>query len=172
MANYTVKLVDHTSNSSDNLKNLILTGLQGLFKDVFATSSDNASVGWGASAQSDDLILHFVDNIAGSYIAQKLPGDPIQAIDGGFTRTQGNVTGSEFYKVAHFDDGDHQVKATAMGRLAFHEGMHNKTGWSNSKLHGPDGGGGLAASPPRIPLTETNKAILQKAFSKKNAQLQ
>ena len=172
MATYTIKLVDHSSNSPDKLKGLILTTLQGLFKDVFSSSKDDATVSWGSSAKTDDLILHFVDDIANSYIAQKLPGDPIQAIDGGFTRTQGNVTGSEFYKVAHFDDGDHQVRASAMGRLAFHEGMHNKTGWSNAKLHGSDGGGGLADSPPHIPLTEKNKTILQKAFATKNAQLQ
>ena len=82
------------------------------------------------------------------------------------------MTGSEFYKLAHFDDGDHQVKASAMARLAFHEGMHNKTGMSNAKLHGTDGGGGLADSPPHAPLTEKNKALMQKAFQTKNAQLQ
>ena len=172
MANYTIKLVDHTTDQSDKLRNLILVPLQALFTEVFATSSDNAQVCWGSSAPTDDLILHFVDNIASSYISQKLPGKAIQAIDGGFTRPQGNVTGSEFYKVTHSDDGDHQMRATAMARLAFHEGMHNKTGWSNDKLHGPDGGGGLAGSPPHIPLTEKNKAIMQRAFLTTNPQLQ
>ncbi len=171
MTQFSVKLVDHTGDSS-KLQPLIQKAIQDLFTDVFDGTSDSANVVWGTAMPSDDLVLHFVEDIPNSYINQKMPGQPIQPIDGGFTRTQANITGSEFYKFAVFSGKRAQVRASGMGRLAFHEAMHNKTGMSNQQLHGEEGGGGLAGSPPGHTLTDKNKALMQKAMAKGNSQLQ
>src|SRR5262245_47865327 len=171
MANYSVKLVDHTQGS-DKLRPLIQKHLQELFTEVFDGTSDSATVAWGAAATTDALVLHFVEDVASSYISQKMPGKEHRPDAGGFTRTQGGITGSEFYKFTVSDGERSQVKASAMARLAFHEAMHNKTGWSNDRLHGKDGGQGLAASPPGHTLTKENKATMQTAMANKNSQLQ
>lgn len=171
MANYSVTLVDHTQ-ASTKLLPLIQKHLQTLFDDVFSGASDSATVAWGTAAGTEALVLHFVENVASSYVIQKLPGKPIASKDGGFTRTQNNTTGSEFYKFVDFGDGTlSQVRASGMAVIAFHEAMHNKTGWDNAKLHGPDGGGGVATSPAGHALTSKNKSIMQTAMASTNTQL-
>jgi hypothetical protein len=61
---------------------------------------------------------------------------------------------------------------SAYARLAFHEAMHNQLpGWSNADMHGPNGGGGLAASPPQLPMTDKNKELMRRGIAIKNAQL-
>jgi hypothetical protein len=171
MANYSVKLVDHTQ-SSDRLKPLIQKPLQDLFNQVFDGTSNGATVEWGTGMPSDQIVLHFVEDVAGSYISQKMPGNNIRGDAGGHTRLQNHITGSEFYKFAVFDGNRAQVKATAMARLAFHEAMHNQfPGWSNDDMHGAAGGGGLAASPPQQSLTDKNKELMRRGMAIKNAQL-
>jgi hypothetical protein len=171
MANYKVTLVDHTQ-ASTTLLPLIQKQLQILFDDVFSGTSDSATVAWGTAAGTEALVLHFAENVANSYVIQQLPGKAIASKDGGFTRTQNNTTGSEFYKFVDFGDGTlKQVKASGMAVMALHEAMHNKTGWDNAKLHGPDGGGGVAASPAGHALTAKNKSIMQTAMARTNTQL-
>jgi hypothetical protein len=70
MATYTVKLVNHT-RATDRLKNAIKSGLQGFFNEVFDKTSDSAVVDWGSGVASDAIVLHFVDDIAASYLDQK-----------------------------------------------------------------------------------------------------
>jgi hypothetical protein len=169
VANFSVRLVDRTTAKDAKLQGLVLKHLQALFTELFATTDDAATVAWGSGLKTDALVLHFVDDVAHSYVAQQLPGNEIHAEDGGFTRTQGSVTGSEFYKLANNADGTQsQVKATAMARLAFHEGMHNKTGLSNKDQHGK---GGLGDSPPAHTLTQRDKDLMRPAMKKTNAQL-
>jgi hypothetical protein len=171
VANYSVKLVDHTQGS-DKLLPLIQKHLQVLFDDVFSGTDDSANVTWGTASGTEALILHFVENVSSSYVMQKLPGKAIASKDGGFTRTQNNTTGSEFYKFVDFGDGKlSQVRAGGMAVLAFHEAMHNKTGWDNNKLHGPDGGGGVSTSPAGHSLSDKNKSTMQTAMAKTNTQL-
>lgn len=171
MANFRVTLVDHTQGS-DKLLPLISTRLQTMFGEVFKDTGDSATVQWGTAAGTEALVLHFVENVASSYVMQQLPGKAIASKDGGFTRTQNGVTGSEFYKFVDFGDGDlKQVRASGMAAMAFHEAMHNKTGFDNHKLHGPDGGGGVASSPAGHSLTETNKSLMRAAMAKTNKQL-
>ena len=171
VANYDVTLVDHTQGS-DKLLSLIQKHLQDLFNEVFSGGSDSATVSWGTADGTEALVLHFVENVSSSYVMQKLPGKPIASRDGGFTRTQNDTTGSEFYKFVDFGDGKlSQVRASGMAFLALHEGMHNKTGWDNTKLHGADGGGGVAASPAGHSLTDKNKSIMQTAMARTNKQL-
>jgi len=38
-------------------------------------------------------------------------------------------------------------------------------------MHGPDGGAGLASSPPQVPMTAANKDLMRRGIAIKNAQL-
>src|SRR5262249_25151399 len=109
MANFSVKLVDHTQGSA-KLRPLIQKPLQDLFNEVFDGTSDSATVDWGTGMPSDQIVLHFVEDVAGSYLSQKMPGNNIRGDAGGHTRLQNGITGSEFYKVAVFDGKPTQVK--------------------------------------------------------------
>jgi hypothetical protein len=171
MANFTVKLVDHTS-SSDNLKKRLQTAIQSLFTQVFQGTSDGATVSWGDSDPSDTLILHFVPDIDGSYIEAQWPGAAIRGDAGGHTRTRNHVTGSEFYKHMVISGKLSMVKDDAYGRLAFHESLHNRTGLGNTELHGQNGGGGLATSPPGKMLTDKNKEMMRQGLARSVPQLQ
>jgi hypothetical protein len=168
---YSIKLVNHTA-ATERLLQSIKLGIQSLFSDVFSGTSDTAAVDWGTGNGSDAIVLHFVDDIASSYLQQKMPGNDIRADAGGHTRTRGHVSGSEFYLHTGTGQSRRMLHDSAYARLAFHEALHNQfPGWSNADLHGPNGGGGLAASPPRIPMTDKNKELMRKGLSIKNAQL-
>jgi hypothetical protein len=171
MATYSVKLVNHT-NASPRLQQAILSGLQDLFNQVFDTTSDNATVNWGSGSPSDSIVIHLVDDIASSYIEQKMPGRTIRGDAGGHTRTSGNVTGSEIY--LHMVIGNRRTMSRDDGyaKLAFHEALHNQfPAWSNAQMHGPAGGNGLALSPPQLPITQENKNLMRRGIAIKNAQL-
>ena len=60
----------------------------------------------------------------------------------------------------------------AVDHLAFHEALHNRTGLNNTDLHGQNGGGGLATSPPGHTLTDKNKDMMRQGLAKSVAQLQ
>src|SRR5688572_15237704 len=103
MADYIVKLVDHT-DSPDSLKQLIQQHLQTFFDQVLAGTPDTATVQWGAGLPSDRIVLHFVQDVPSSYIVQQMPGGTTLLPElAGHTRTRHitrtqAVTGSEFYK--------------------------------------------------------------------------
>src|SRR5207253_3523401 len=161
MASYSIKLVDHISTST-NLRDLIKKNLQKLFDQVFANTSDSASVDWGAGAKSDSIVLHFAQDIAGSYLEKKWPGQTIDPNAGGHThyKASAKCVGSEFYKMGNFNGKPAQITAPAMARLAFHEALHNRfPTWTNAQMHGPAGGGGLAAKPAGQTLTTGNISL-------------
>lgn len=169
MTTYNVRLVNH-SRASARLQQAIKANLQDLFNQVFSGTSDGATVDWGTGSPSDSIVLHFVDDIASSYLQQHMAGSDIRGDAGGHTRTRGNVTGSEFY--LHTGDDRRSLRDSAYARLAFHESLHNQfPGWSNADMHGPSGGGGLAASPPQEPMTDGNKALMRRGIAIRNAQL-
>ena len=172
MPSITITLVDHTQDSDDKLKNLIKSAIGDIFMDLISTSSDAAAVNirWSASpaAGDQDLVLHFVDDVDSSYVSQKMPGKAHRVDGGGFTRSDGARTGSEFYKMPVMGGKPSRLTAKGYAKLAAHEGMHNITGMSNSEMHGR---GGLASSPPQLPVTDDNKAIVQAALGKIPAQL-
>ena len=173
MATYIIKLVDHTSAAS-TLTGLIQKHLQDLCAQVFLGTSDTATVQWGTGAQSDAIVLHFATDIPGSYLEQKWPGQKIDPAAGGHTHNKPalKTTGSEFYTFAVFSGQRTQIKADGMARAAFHEALHNQwPGWSNADMHGPKGGGGLAAKPIGRTLTPVNIELMRKGLSMKNAQL-
>lgn len=173
MANYVVKLVDHISTAAP-LAASIQKHIQDLFSQVFLGTSDTATVQWGTGAQTDSIVLHFVTDIAGSYLEQQWPGQKIDPAAAGHTHYKAGLqtTGSEFYQFALFTTGRGQITAPGMARAAFHESLHNQwPGWTNAEMHGPKGGGGLAAKPIGKTLTPINIDLMRKGMSMKNAQL-
>src|SRR5690242_6979577 len=120
MPDLTVTLVDHTQGTSDNLKQLILKHLSDILLDLlFVKDQPSAvSMGWTTPtpAPGDDLILHFVESVASSYISQQMPGQAHRVDGGGFTRTQNGVTGSEFYKFPVVHGKATQLTATGYAK--------------------------------------------------------
>src|SRR5262249_5550043 len=101
MPEITVTLVDHTN--SPNLRPLIAHELEKILLDLVSVDGESSAVNrrWLTASPADgdqDLVLHFVNDIPSSYVAQKMPGPPIKPIDGGVTRPGPDKTGSEFYK--------------------------------------------------------------------------
>jgi hypothetical protein len=174
MTSFSVKLVDHTS-SHDKFKARIRKEIQDLFDQLFDGSTATVTVDWGTYAPSDLIVLHFVADIAGSYILQKFPGGKsISPGNAGFTRTRDKLTGSEFYKYVVIDGKRTMVKDIGYAKAAVHEAMHNQFPyWTDDDMHGKDGGGGLASYPPTLPITSKNKELMQRAitFKGKIAQL-
>jgi len=172
MPEITVTLVDHTN--SPQLISLIQTHLEDIFCDLLYSASEAAvvnirSITMTPKAEDQDLVLHFVDNIASSYIAANMPGPPIKPVDGGVTRPRQDKTGSEFYKIA-IDEKGKPSRWTAMGyaKVAAHEAMHNVTGLDNDTLH-PQGG--IGGKPPNLPVNDANRKAFQAALGKIPKQL-
>jgi hypothetical protein len=172
MAEITVTLVDHTDGTSDNLKALIMHRLEELFSDLLSSDSEASVVNmrWKSPTPppGQDLVLHFVEDVSSSYVSQKMPGKAHRVDGGGFTRTQAGVTGSEFYKLPVMGGTASHLTATGYAKLAAHEAMHNMTGLGNAELHGR---GGLAGSPPQLPVTADNRKLVQAALGKLPDQL-
>jgi hypothetical protein len=167
MPEITVTLVDHTDGTSENLKALIQNQLSNLFADLLFSDSEPSVVNmrWmrpTPAPNDQDLVLHFVENVSSSYISQKMPGKGHRVDGGGFTRTQAGVTGSEFYKLPIMNGNPTHLTAIGYAKLAAHEAIHNMTGMDNAQLHGR---GGLAGSPPQLPVTDDNRAIVQAALA-------
>ena len=90
MATYSVKLVNHT-NATARLQQSIKTNLQNLFNQVFSGTSDKTVVDWGTGSASNSIVLHFVDDIASSYLQQQMPGQDIRG-DAGYTLVLGGMS--------------------------------------------------------------------------------
>ncbi|MDB5375388.1 MAG: hypothetical protein JWP04_4030 [Belnapia sp.] len=173
MTQFSVSLVDHATGSTADWRKGLLKTIQDLFDECIApTSVHQVTVAWGAGGATDNLVLHFVEDVDHSYVQAKLPGAALKEHIGGHTRTQGKVSGSEFYRLIGMRDDRKQYRYAAYAKVALHESLHNLfPGWSESDMHGPAGGGGLAASPPQVPPTEKNKEMLVRGLSVKNEQL-
>jgi hypothetical protein len=181
---FTAKLVDHTGSTA-TLQARLKKEIQGLFDQLFNGSSDSVTVDWGTYAPSDRIVLHFVPDIQSSYILQQFPGGAsIPPQNSGYTRTRGNITGSEFYK--HVFDPETKkrsmLKDIGYAKAALHEAMHNQYPyWTDDDMHGTakqrsagqvgSGGGGLAGYPPTLPITARNQELMQKMGIRKIAQL-
>ncbi|HXW16089.1 MAG TPA: hypothetical protein VEN79_16395 [Terriglobia bacterium] len=166
MPQITVTLVDHTN--SPQLMPLIMQHLGDILRDLLFSRSEQAvvnirSVTTSPAGADQDLVLHFVDNIASSYVAAQMPGPAITPVDGGVTRPRPEKTGSEFYKFPTDINGRSlgQFKAIGYAKLAAHEAMHNVTRLDNSKLH-PQGG--IGGSPPHLPVNDANRKAFQAAL--------
>jgi hypothetical protein len=165
MPEITVTLVDHTN--SPKLRPLIAHELEKILLDLVSVDGEVSVVNlrWMTASPADgdqDLVLHFVNDIASSYVAQKMPGPPIKPYDGGVTRPGPDKTGSEFYKFPVINGVRTQFKAIGYAKLAAHEAMHNVTRLSNAQMH-PQGG--IADSPPRLPVNDANQTSFQAGLS-------
>lgn len=173
MPSIKVTVVDHTN--SPRLTPLIQNHLEEIFKDLLTTASEEGQVTIRTITTTpkdteQDLVLHFVENIDNSYVAQNMPGPPITQIDGGVTRPRQDKTGSEFYKFPTDENGNSRGQFTATGyaKLAAHEAMHNVSGLNNDKLH-PQGG--IGGSPPKLPVNDANRKAFQGGLGKIPKQL-
>jgi hypothetical protein len=171
MPEITVTLVDHTN--SPNLRPLIAHQLEDILSDLLFSDAEATVVNmrWMTASPVDgdqDLVLHFVNDIGSSYVAQKMPGPPIKPIDGGVTRPRPDKTGSEFYKFPVMNGVRTRLTATGYAKLAAHEAMHNVTRLGNAAMH-PQGG--IANSPPHLPVNPANRTSFQAGLSNIPSQL-
>ena len=168
MTVFSIRLVNHTK-ATPRLQGAIETHLQDLFNQVFVGTSDSATVGWGTAVAADSIVIHLVDDIADSYLQQKMPGNTIRADGGGHTRLRGKVTGSEIYLHPVIGGRRTMVQDRAYAKIAFHEALHNQwPGWSNQEIHAKDG---MATSPPGDQLSADNKTFMRRGMAIKNQQL-
>jgi hypothetical protein len=172
MPQITVTLVDHTD--SPDLRPDIMRNLEDIFGDLVFSNSEPGVVNmrWttvSPPAGEQDLVLHFVQNIASSYVASEWPGKPIKAWNGGFTRLHGkNMAGSEFYKVSVDQKGKpRKLTAKDWATLAAHEAMHNALNMDNA-VHSQ---GGIAGEPAQLPVNDENRSTFQAALGNIPVQL-
>jgi hypothetical protein len=172
MTNFTVTLVDHATGANDKWRQGLRQEIQDLFDlCVPPTSVHRVLVAWGNGSKTDNLVLHFVEDVEHSYIQAKLPGKALKEYIGGHTRTSGKVSGTEFYRMVGMKNARAQYKYNAYAKIAVHESLHNLfPGWSEDDMH-HHGGGGLAESPPQLPPTDKNKEMLLRGLSIWNEQL-
>jgi hypothetical protein len=173
MPEISVTLVDHTN--SPQLMPLIQKHLEDILSDLLSLPNEPGVVNMRSTtirpnADDQDLVLHFVNDIASSYVAANMPGPPIKPYDGGVTRPGPKQTASEFYKFPTDPNGNPmgQFKAIGYAKLAAHEAMHNVSRLDNNKLH-PQGG--IGASPPHLPVNDANRKAFQGGLGKIPAQL-
>src|SRR5258708_21746726 len=172
MAQIDVTLVDHTSGTPDNLRNLIQQHLSDIFLDLLGSGSGSSgsdipvvNMRWNNSpaAGDQDLVLHFVEDVQHSYISQQMPGNAHRPDGGGFTRAQANKTGSEFYKSPVMGGKPTRLTGLGYAKLAAHEAMHNATGLGNTTLHAQ---GGIGGSPPHLPVNNQNRTAFQASLNR------
>ena len=171
MANYSIKLCDHTG-SPNTVTQDIQSKLQGFFNRVFAGTSDKATVVWGTGSASDDIVLHFVQDIAHSYIAQTMPRPPqINPLAGGHTSLRNHRICSEFYQtVASRGGKSRPMSGLDYAKLAFHECLHNVfPAWTEQDLMGH---GGLADTPVGADLGQFDIDTLRRGIAIKSTATQ
>jgi len=99
MATYTVKIVDHTkSDELQKYKGGIKRIAQERFDEAFKDTSDTVTVSWGDGTEKDDLVMHFVQDVAHSFIRTKWPKARIDPKAGGHTHCADKMSCSEIYE--------------------------------------------------------------------------
>ncbi len=126
MASYYVKLVDHTG-SSKQTRSSIQGELKNFFDRVFDKTSDTATVPCGTGSTSDIIVVHFVEDIAHSYIRQTVKKNTtISPNAGGHTTWHRHKICSEIYKTVIDRRGKNRpMSGRDYARLAFNEYLHN-----------------------------------------------
>lgn len=174
MAIYTAKLVDRTGWSAAD-QHGIEVQVQKKFDEAFAGTQDSVTVSWGGGTPQDNLVIHFVPDIAHSYLKQLFPNAVINPDDGGYTNTsQRPKSGTEIYQTVR---GIRNWPWETRAMIVFHESLHNLFPFQSSNfVHMLDGGGaaaGYAAAKPRLSygMTQHNKELMRQGFSVKNPQV-
>jgi hypothetical protein len=165
MAIYSVKLVDHRNSSSAETA-AVKASIERVMGLAFVGTSDGVAVCWGTGKAADNLVLHFVEDIAHSYLRQTWPKMYIDPKAGGHTHTHGALSGTELYRVRPSG----RIPLRRYGSLAFHEALHNLFPFRGDQ-HTAFGGGIASAHIPDIDPNDTNKEFLRRGFSVRNPQL-
>ncbi len=142
--------------------------MKALFDDVCAEAAcpfDNSDFWWDPTGGDIPLLIYFVDGQADSLVRRIRPHANLGG--GGTTHVSptGNLAEVYISGGTIFNDS-----AAGLGRLAFHEAMHNLLNMGNN-LHAV-GGGGLASAVvfENTNLTQRNKALMAPALGRKVAQ--
>ena len=165
MASYSIKLVDHTG-SDKAVTEGVGSALKGYFDRVFAGTSDKVTVGWGSGSQSDAIVLHFVGDVASSYIRQKMKRPPtINPGAGGHTTYRSPAICSEFYKTVTIRGKTRTLSGVQYAKIAFHESLHNTHPlWTEDELKGH---GGLADTPVGPDLNDRDIELIRAGIAAK-----
>jgi hypothetical protein len=134
--------------------------LKALFDEVCATKKGgfiDSDFSWIPPAGKIPLLIYFVDSQAKSLV-RKIKKHATLGL-GGTTWPFPEGTLSEVYIAGG------ENSAALLGRLAFHEAMHNLLKMGDEQLHG-HGGEGLASKyiVENTPLTKKNKALMAPAL--------
>lgn len=168
---YKVYLVELGNCINDKgVSSQIAAKLKGYF-DTVVQQYDAKYVGKGTPLGSSDvtwitsmptvgtteLLVYFVGNSSNSVVKHMAGFGKTGSSDGLTNPDSGTPVGSEAYTSAA---NSSNTKGAALAALAFHECMHNKLRWGDTRLHGlnattPAGGTGLSNSPidPSFKLT-------------------
>jgi hypothetical protein len=159
MTNYIVKLVDHrTSTTSETTK--IQASIQRVLGLAFVGTNDGVNVSWGTGAAGDCLVIHFVEDIAHSYLRGTWPKIPIDPAAGGHTHAHGSLAGTELYRTRPSGP----LTLHRYGALAFHEALHNLFPFRTDQ-HTAMGDGIASAHIPDMDPNDTNKEWLRRGFA-------
>ncbi len=165
MTTYSVKLVDHRNSTAAETV-AVRDTIQRVFGLAFVGTNDNISVAWGTGSAADNIVFHFVEDIAHSYLRGTWPRMTVDPDAGGHTHTHGDLAGSELYRTR--PSGPQTLRR--YGALAFHEALHNLFPHRGDQ-HTGFGGGIASAHIPDMDPNEINKAFLRQGFSVRNPQL-
>src|SRR5437879_4397506 len=170
MANYSIKLCDHTG-SPNTVTQGIESALQQFFTRTFSGTSDKATVGWGKGSASDDIVLHFVADVAHSYIVQVMARPPkISPLVSGHTSSRNHRICSEFYKTVTIHGTSQTLSGLRYAKLAYHESLHNVfPAWTEQDLMGH---GGLADTPVGPDLNQWDIDTMRRGISTKSVATQ
>ena len=139
---------------------------------MFKGTSDSAIVRWGTGATADTIVLHFVEDVASSYIVKVMKRPPsINPLAGGHTTLRSHVTCSEFYRVITARGGKSRVPSgKESAKIALHECFHNVwPGWEESDLMGH---GGIADTPIGPDLNQWDIDTLRRGIGLKSVATQ
>jgi hypothetical protein len=165
MTTFAVKLVDHRGSTMSETS-AIQSSVARAFGLAFVGTGDQVSVSWGSGSDSDSLVIHFVEDIAHSYLRTVFPAMRVDPNAGGHTHTHGSRAGTELYRTR--PSGPQTLRR--YGVLAFHEALHNLFPMRDD-VHTAMGGGIASAHIPDQDPNEENKAWLRRGFSAKNPQV-
>jgi hypothetical protein len=166
MTTFSVKIVDHR-NSTPHETAGIQKSVERVLGLAFVNTSDNITVSWGTGDAKDRLVIHFVEDIAHSYLRTAFPTmRPPDPNAGGHTHSHHAQSGTELYRTT--PSGPLHLRR--YGALAFHEALHNLFP-RRDDVHTAMGGGIANAHIPDQDPNDENKAWLRRGFSVPNPQL-
>jgi hypothetical protein len=165
MTVFSVKLVDRRSSTTQETS-AIQTSVARVFGLAFVGTSDSVTVSWGQGDSGDNLVIHFVEDIAHSYLQTIWPKMHIDPNAGGHTHTHGSTAGTELYRTR----SSGPLTLRRYGALAFHEALHNLFPFRGD-VHTAMGGGIAAANIADQDPNDENKAWLRRGFSFRNPQV-